>query len=105
MAKKPTQNAEAYVLYLQALPFEQGPDTLLEDYRQAVDLYARAIQLDPDFASRPGAPRFDLRGNLSFSRAARIVEEPGPRGSGDRRPHSASALGSAFCPWAMRLLV
>jgi TolB-like protein/lipopolysaccharide biosynthesis regulator YciM len=50
VGKKPTQNAEAYVLYLQALPFEQGPDTLLEDYRQAVDLYARAIQLDPDFA-------------------------------------------------------
>ena len=50
VAKKPTQNAEAYVLYLQALPYEQGPDTLLEDYRRAVDLYARAIQLDPDFA-------------------------------------------------------
>ena len=50
VGKKPTQNAEAYVLYLQALPYEQGPDTLLEDYRKAVDLYDRAIQLDPDFA-------------------------------------------------------
>ncbi len=50
VAKKPTQNAEAYLLYLRALPYEQGPDTLLQDYRKAVDLYARAITLDPDFA-------------------------------------------------------
>ncbi|MEO7724685.1 MAG: tetratricopeptide repeat protein, partial [Chthoniobacterales bacterium] len=50
VAKKPTQNPEAYLLYLQALPYEQGPDTLLQDYRQAVDLYTRAIALDPEFA-------------------------------------------------------
>lgn len=50
VAKKPTQNAEAYLLYLRALPYEQGPDTLLEDYRQAVELYSQAIKLDPDFA-------------------------------------------------------
>ncbi|HEY3663097.1 MAG TPA: tetratricopeptide repeat protein [Chthoniobacterales bacterium] len=50
VAKKPTQNAEAYLLYLHALPLEQGPDTLLHDYRQAVDLYAKAIALDPGFA-------------------------------------------------------
>ncbi len=50
VAKKPTQNADAYLLYLRALPYEQGPDTLLEDYRKAVDLYSQAIKLDPDFA-------------------------------------------------------
>ena len=50
VAKKPTQNAEAYLLYLHALPLEQGPDTLLQDYRKAVDLYEKAIALDPDFA-------------------------------------------------------
>jgi TolB-like protein/Flp pilus assembly protein TadD len=50
VAKKPTENPEAYFLYLKALPFEQGPDTLLEDYRKAVDLYSQAIKLDPDFA-------------------------------------------------------
>ncbi len=50
VAKIPTQNAEAYLLYLQALPLEQGPDTLLQDYRKAVDLYSRAIALDPEFA-------------------------------------------------------
>ncbi len=50
VARRPTQNAEAYVLYLRALPYEQGPDTLLQDYRQAVDLYEKAIGLDPNFA-------------------------------------------------------
>ncbi len=50
VATKPTQNPEAYILYLRALPYEQGPDTLLQDYRQAVDLYSKAIPLDPNFA-------------------------------------------------------
>jgi len=50
VAKEPTQNADAYELYLRARPYEQGPDTLLQDYRRAVELYSQAIQLDPDFA-------------------------------------------------------
>ena len=50
VAKRPTQNAEAYLFYLRALPYEQGPDTLLQDYRQAIELYSKAIELDPDFA-------------------------------------------------------
>ena len=48
--QKPTQNAEAYMLYLRALPYEQGPDTLLQDYKRAVQLYSQAIVLDPNFA-------------------------------------------------------
>ncbi len=48
--QKPTQNADAYVLYLRALPYEQGPDTLLQDYKRAVQLYSQAIALDPNFA-------------------------------------------------------
>lgn len=50
VATKPTQNADAWVLYLRALPYEQGPDTLLQDYRRAEELYTQAIQLDPRFA-------------------------------------------------------
>jgi serine/threonine protein kinase/tetratricopeptide (TPR) repeat protein len=50
LATRPTTNPEAYILYLRALPYEQGPDTLLEDYQRAVALYEEAIQLDPDFA-------------------------------------------------------
>ncbi|HEY4270948.1 MAG TPA: tetratricopeptide repeat protein [Candidatus Udaeobacter sp.] len=47
---KPTQNADAYVLYLRANQISRNPDTLLEDYKTAEQLYAQAIELDPNFA-------------------------------------------------------
>jgi TolB-like protein/class 3 adenylate cyclase/Tfp pilus assembly protein PilF len=50
VAQKPTQNADAYDLYLRALPYEQGPDTLLQDYKRAEELYTQAIALDRNFA-------------------------------------------------------
>jgi TolB-like protein/Tfp pilus assembly protein PilF len=46
----PTANTEAYVLYLRANQIERNPDTMLEDYKTAEELFARAIQLDPNFA-------------------------------------------------------
>jgi TolB-like protein/Tfp pilus assembly protein PilF len=48
--KKPTANAEAYVVYLRANHIERNPDTLLEDYKIAEQLYEQAITLDPKFA-------------------------------------------------------
>ena len=48
--QKPTQNADAYVLYLRAQRYEHGPDTSLQDYKRAVQLYSHAIALDPNFA-------------------------------------------------------
>ena len=50
LTTRPTSNSDAYLLYLRALPYEQGPDTLLGDYQQAVALYEKAIKLDPNFA-------------------------------------------------------
>ena len=47
---KPTTNADAYVFYLRANQISKNPDTLLEDYRTAEQLYTQAIQLDPNFA-------------------------------------------------------
>ena len=47
---KPTQNPDAYVFYLRANQIERNPDTLLEDYKTAEQLYRQAIALDPDFA-------------------------------------------------------
>ncbi len=47
---KPTENADAYVLYLRARQYETGPDTLLQDYKTAEQLYTSALALDPDFA-------------------------------------------------------
>jgi TolB-like protein/class 3 adenylate cyclase/Tfp pilus assembly protein PilF len=46
----PTGNTEAYVLYLRANQISRNPDTLLEDYKVAEQLYMQAIALDPDFA-------------------------------------------------------
>jgi TolB-like protein/class 3 adenylate cyclase/Flp pilus assembly protein TadD len=46
----PTGNTEAYAFYLRANQIARNPDTLLEDYKAAVELYMQAIALDPDFA-------------------------------------------------------
>ena len=48
--KKPTENADAYVFYLRANQIERNPDTLLEDFKKAEQLYAQAISIDPKFA-------------------------------------------------------
>jgi serine/threonine-protein kinase len=47
---KPTTNADAYVFYLRANQISRNPDTLLQDYKTAEQLYMQAIELDPDFA-------------------------------------------------------
>jgi TolB-like protein/Flp pilus assembly protein TadD len=47
---KPTENTDAYLVYLQANQIERNPDTLLEDYKKAEQLYLKAIDLDPKFA-------------------------------------------------------
>jgi TolB-like protein/Tfp pilus assembly protein PilF len=47
---KPTQNPDAYVFYLRANQISRNPDTLLEDYKTAEQLYMQAIALDPEFA-------------------------------------------------------
>ena len=47
---KPTENTEAYVIYLQANQIQRNPDTLLEDLMKAEQLYTQVITLDPKFA-------------------------------------------------------
>src|SRR5438874_3480260 len=47
---KPTQNPDAYVFYLRANQISRNPDTLLQDYKTAEQLFMQAIALDPDFA-------------------------------------------------------
>ncbi len=47
---KPTNNADAYVLYLRAREYQTRPDTLLQDFQAAATLYEQAIALDPNFA-------------------------------------------------------
>ncbi len=50
IAAKPTRNPDAYVFYLRANQISRNPDTLLEDYKTAEQLYMQAIELDPNFA-------------------------------------------------------
>ena len=47
---KPTDNAEAYVLYLRAREYQTRPSILLQDAETAVHLYTQALALDPNFA-------------------------------------------------------
>ncbi len=50
MEKKPTQNGEAYLLYLQAHEIFNRPDRHHADLARVESLYEQAIQLDPSFA-------------------------------------------------------
>jgi TolB-like protein len=47
---KPTNNSDAYVLYLKAREREGGVDATMEDWIAANQLYEQAIALDPAFA-------------------------------------------------------
>jgi len=47
---KATENTQAFDLFLQAKEYEFKPDTFLQDYRTAEQLYVQAITLDPNFA-------------------------------------------------------
>src|SRR5438552_289344 len=51
---KPTDNADAYVLYLRGRDYQTRPDNLLQDFRSASNLYDQAIKLDPTFALATG---------------------------------------------------
>ena len=50
MERKPTQNNEAYLLYLQVHAMEVGADQTLENMKKGEQLLERATQLDPQFA-------------------------------------------------------
>jgi TolB-like protein/Flp pilus assembly protein TadD len=50
METKPTQNADAYLAYMQAHDFFNRPDKWTADLNKAEELFQRAIQLDPSFA-------------------------------------------------------
>jgi TolB-like protein/class 3 adenylate cyclase/Flp pilus assembly protein TadD len=47
---KPTNNPDAYVLYLRGRDYQTRPDNFLQDFESASKLYEQAIALDPNFA-------------------------------------------------------
>lgn len=50
LGKKPTDNSEAYDVYLRARQYHTLPGYLPRDLEAAIEHYQRAIALDPDFA-------------------------------------------------------
>ena len=51
LGTKPTNNPEAYVIYLRALDYEQNAEVPFSEYNTTLNqLYAQAIALDPKFA-------------------------------------------------------
>jgi TolB-like protein/class 3 adenylate cyclase len=50
VGSKPTNNADAYLLYLRAREYQTRPTGLLQDYETAERLYTKALALDPGFA-------------------------------------------------------
>jgi len=49
--RRPTENSEAYLLFLQAEPYAAGPEMFTENSLKAEQLYEQAIKLDPNFAT------------------------------------------------------
>jgi len=47
---KPTNNPDAYVLYLRGREYQTRPDNFLQDFRSAARFFEQAIALDPNFA-------------------------------------------------------
>jgi serine/threonine protein kinase/Flp pilus assembly protein TadD len=50
LAAKPTDNLEAYHAYLRGIDYAGRPDYSEEDFRRAIEMFERAVELDPDFA-------------------------------------------------------
>src|SRR5438552_9622027 len=48
--RRPTENSDAYLLYVQAHDYANQPDRLRETSLKAEQLYEQAIKLDPNFA-------------------------------------------------------
>src|SRR5215468_10006462 len=49
--QRPTENSEAYLLFIQAEPYAAGPEMFTENFFKAEQLYEQAIKLDPNFAA------------------------------------------------------
>ena len=45
----PTENLEAYQVYLRGLDARWGPDRAQDDLRFAIEMIERAVELDPEF--------------------------------------------------------
>ena len=49
--RQPTQNPDAYLLFIRAHDYANRPDDLRDDFLKAEELFGQAIKLDPKFAA------------------------------------------------------
>ena len=114
LAKRRTENFEAYELYLRGREYEERPNQLAGDFRIAEQMYRRAIEKDPGFAlaharlSYLDTSRFYWyqidASEARLAEAAREAEraltldpEARPRIPLSRRPRSRSRGASTQC--------
>ena len=83
LAAKPTDNPEAYALYLKARGREGAVNHSTEDDTAAEQLYAQAIALDPKFA-------------LAHARLSIVQSQLGYGGTDDRRIRARAAADEAL---------
>jgi TolB-like protein/Tfp pilus assembly protein PilF len=83
LAARPTDNPEAYALYLKALGRERALNRANEDLIAAEQLYAQAIALDPKFA-------------IAYARLSIVQSQLGYDAPDDRRVRARAAADEAL---------
>ena len=56
LGARPTKNPDAYDAYLRGLAFEGGVQDFRASLLKSIEAFENAVRLDPEFASRLGAP-------------------------------------------------
>jgi serine/threonine protein kinase/tetratricopeptide (TPR) repeat protein len=75
IAAAPTDDAEAYRLYLQGQAYYRRPGWVYQDMESAQQLFERALELDPTFALAHAALS-EIHGHMSFRRFDVSPERP-----------------------------
>jgi tetratricopeptide (TPR) repeat protein len=98
---KPTNNTEAYVLYLKAREREAGVHDTAKDFIAAEQLYAQAIALDPTFALAHA--RASITDSNIFLYTQEPQSKPKARGEAETALRLAPGLGEAHLAMGLYL--
>jgi TolB-like protein len=94
LGTKPTNNPEAYVVYLRALDYEQNAEVPFSEYNTTLNqLYAQAIALDPKFAL--AYARASMNYSNQFSQTHELALKAKARNLAEEALRLSPALGEA----------